>query len=128
MRFSVAQESAPCVKSPGEQHTPTDGIMIPEMVSFPSHTALQSGTGSWDLVLNADWAQETTMWQRSMLFDGSLFIVSCSLVFIQLIELSTDDLSFTPPSYMALFRHGFLGLIREHTQISPDCCEASIDE
>lgn len=68
------------------------------------------------------------MWQRSMLFDGSLFIVLCSHVFIQLIQLIPDDLSLTLPAYMALFREGFLGLIGQHSQISPDCREALIDE
>lgn len=68
------------------------------------------------------------MWQQSMLFDGSLFIVLCSHVFIQLIQLGPDDSSLAPPAYMALFRHGFLSLIREHSQISPDCSEALIDE
>ncbi len=127
--FPISQESALCVKSPGERHTPTDGRdMIPETVSSPSRAALQSGAGSWDLVWYADWAQGTAMWQRSMLFDGSLFIVLCSHVFIQLIQLIPDDLSLAPPAYMALFRRGSLGLIREHSQISPDCCEALIDE
>lgn len=63
-----------------------------------------------------------------VLFDGSLFIVSFSHVFIQLIQLIPDDLSLALPACMALFRQGFLGLIREHSQISPDCCEALIDE
>lgn len=127
--FPVSQESAHYVKSPGEQHTPTeDPDIIPEMVSSPSHTAVQSGTGSWDLVWYADWAQGTAMWQWSMLFDGSLFIVLCSHVFIQLIQLIPDDLSLTPPAYMSLFRQGLFGLIREHSQIIPDCSEALIDE
>lgn len=68
------------------------------------------------------------MWRQNMVFDENLFIVLCSHVFIQLIQLSPDDLSLTPPAYIALFRHGFLGLIREHSQISPDCCEALMDE
>lgn len=68
------------------------------------------------------------MCQRSMLFDGSLFIVLFSHVFIQLIQLIPVDLSHAPPACMPLFRQGFLGLIREHSQISPDCCEALIDE
>lgn len=47
----VSQESARCVKSPGAQHTPTDDPdTIPETVSSPSRPALQSGSGSWDLV------------------------------------------------------------------------------
>ena len=95
----------------------------------PSHAALQSGTGSWVLVWYADWAQGTAMWQReARSLMGSLFIVSCSHVFIQLIQLIPDDLSLAPPLYMALFRRGFQGLIRERSQISPDCCEALINE
>lgn len=113
---NVSQAFALCVKSPGEQHTPADDPdTIPKTVSSASHTALQSGTRSWDLVWYADWTQGTAMCQWSVLFDGSLFIVLCNHVFIQLIQLIPDDLSLTPPAYMALFRQEFLGLIREHS-------------
>lgn len=47
--------------------------------------------------------------QPGMLDDGRLFIVPCSHVFIQLIQLIPDDLSLTLPAYMALFRQRFSG-------------------
>lgn len=44
-----------------------------------------------------------------MLFDGTLFIVLCNHVFIQLIQLIPDDLSLTLPAYIALFRQKKFG-------------------
>lgn len=92
----VSQEYAHCVKSPGEQHTPSDDPdTIPETVSFPSYTALQSGTGSWDLIWYTDWAQGTAVWQQTTVFDGTLFIVLFSHFFIQ--SLSSFQKLCLPP-------------------------------
>lgn len=50
------------------------------------------------------------MWQRGMLADGSLFIVLCSHVFTQLIQLIPDDLSTPPPAYICLYLDKDLGV------------------
>lgn len=56
----------------------------------------------------------------------SLFIVLFGLVFIRLSQIIVEDLSRAPLAYAASFRKAFfLGLIREHSQISPDCSKVS---
>lgn len=89
MCFPISQGSAHCVKSPGEQHMPTDDLgMIPGTVSSPSHgldQRVQPNLPPWLLSGLDEW--ENISLPRSGGDGGCEYACMCAIVWVCLSDL-----------------------------------------